>query len=165
MAAAAIAVGAGLVFLLKSPSAENASASASASDLKFSETNWDLGDVSMKNGVNRKEVDVTNAGDRTAPVIDLETSCMCTSATIVHADGRKSPTKGMPGHGDGGMAGHSAGSDVSEEIAPGETVKLLIDFDPNAHGPGGTGPAKRTVTVKTGDGKSATLKFSAVVVR
>lgn len=111
-------------------------------ELTISESSWDLGDVRMADGMNTKSISLTNETSSPITLTKMETSCMCTTAQIVHADGSKSGLKGMPGHG-GGSA------NLSETIQAGETATLLINFDPNAHGPEAIGPITRNVMMMT----------------
>jgi len=45
------------------------------------------------------------------------------------------------------------------EVNPGETAELIVEFDPAFHGPSGTGPINRTITMNTNDAKNPTLSF------
>ena len=46
--------------------------------------------------------------------------------------------------------GHGGGTaTLSETIQAGETAILLVNFDPNAHGPNATGSITRTVMLHT----------------
>lgn len=159
MVCAVFAAGIISVAVWSSPSPEIAESASAAGQLAFSETDWDFGAVSMKNGIATKEIRVTNPTENPITVTRMETSCMCTTVQLVHENGRESPVNGMPGHG-GGAA-------VSEILAPGEEARLLVRFDPNAHGPSATGPISRTVTIQTdsADQKNMTLRFSGNVTK
>ena len=126
--------------------------------IAFSETSWDLGEIPMTEGVNTKEISITNSSDFPVKIVSMETSCMCTNAQIVHENGKKSSLKGMVGHG-GGVA------TMLEKIEPNETVALLVNFDPNAHGPSATGPITREVIVRTNNPEQSefTLTFTGTV--
>ncbi|MFA4845219.1 MAG: DUF1573 domain-containing protein [Patescibacteria group bacterium] len=128
--------------------------------LAFAETNWDFGDIIMSDGVVTKQVTFTNDSATPITVTQMETSCMCTTAQIVHEDGSKSGLKGMVGHGGGNAS-------LSEIIEVGETATLLVNFDPNAHGPEATGPITRTVMLRTNSqAQSQTeLTFSGNVLK
>lgn len=129
-------------------------------ELTIPESSWDLGDVRMNDGINTKSVSLTNETSSPITLTKMETSCMCTTAQIVHVDGSKSGLKGMPGHGGGS-------SNLSETIQAGETVSLLINFDPNAHGPSAIGPITRNVTLMTNSQAQPeiTLTFSGNVIQ
>ena len=122
-------------------------------ELTISESRWDFGDVSMSEGVTTKTISLTNDSTTPVTITNLETSCMCTAAQIVHLDGSKSGLKGMVGHG-GGTSG------LSETVQAGETITVLINFDPNAHGPNGTGPITRTITMKTNSQSQSEIELS-----
>jgi hypothetical protein len=128
--------------------------------IEFSETGWDLGEIAMSEGVNTKEITLTNSSANPIRITRMETSCMCTNAQIVHANGKKSSLKGMVGHG-GGVAS------MSETIDANETATLKINYDPNAHGPSATGPITREVIVGTNnpDQSEFTLTFTGTVVK
>lgn len=129
-------------------------------ELTVSESSWELGDVRMSDGMNTKSVSLTNETSTPVTLTKLETSCMCTTAQIVHADGSESGLKGMPGH--------SGGSAIlSETIQPGETATLLVNFDPNAHGPEATGAITRNVMMMTNSQAQPeiNLTFSGNVIK
>ena len=90
----------------------------------------------------------------------METSCMCTSAQIVHTNGKKSGIKGMVGHSGGS-------STMLETIGPGEEVILLVNYDPNAHGPNATGPITRNVSLTTNNPEKSnwSLTFGGIVIK
>lgn len=128
-------------------------------ELEFSEMTWSFGEIQMKDGIATRSIEVTNPTPNPITITNMETSCMCTKTQIVRANGKKGPIRGM--------AGHGGSTSLSETIAPGENVVLNVDFDPNAHGPNGTGPITRSVTMETDsmDQKMATLRFSGNVVK
>ncbi|MBI2475396.1 DUF1573 domain-containing protein [Candidatus Uhrbacteria bacterium] len=128
--------------------------------IEFSETNWELGEIPMSKGVNTKEIKIKNPTEFPVQITGMQTSCMCTSAQIVHANGKKSAVKGMVGHG-GGTA------TMLETINAGEEVTLLVNFDPNAHGPDATGPITRDVSITTNNPEKSDwdLTFGGIVIK
>ena len=110
--------------------------------LTISETRWDFGDIPMSEGITTRSISLKNDTDVPITITSMQTSCMCTTVQIVHSDGSKSGLKGMVGHGGGT-------SSLSETIQAGEVVALLVNFDPNAHGPNATGPITRNVELTT----------------
>ena len=110
--------------------------------LTISETRWDFGDIPMSEGITTRSISLKNDTDVPITITSMQTSCMCTTVQIVHSDGSKSGLKGMVGHGGGT-------SSLSETIQAGEAVALLVNFDPNAHGPNATGPITRNVELTT----------------
>ncbi|MBI4437433.1 DUF1573 domain-containing protein [Candidatus Uhrbacteria bacterium] len=133
-----------VIVVISSSGASETPAAAAISDamLTVSETRWDFGDISMASGKTTKEISLTNTSASPLTITQMQTSCMCTTAQIVHADGSKSASKGMVGHGGGSAA-------LSETISAGETATLEVTFDPNAHGPEATGPITRMVMLGT----------------
>ncbi len=129
-------------------------------ELTISEPSWDFGDIPMSEGIAVKSIALANNSSVPIAVTSLETSCMCTTAQIVHPDGSKSGLKGMIGHGGGS-------SSLSETIPAGETATLLVNFDPNAHGPAATGPITRTVMMMTNSQTQPqiNLTFSGNVIK
>ena len=125
-------------------------AGAEMSALAASETFYDFGTISMKNDNVTKEFTVTNP---TAEAITLEavfTSCMCTTAFIVGADGSAKGPFGMPGHG-------GAVPPANESVGAGESRIIRVVYDPNAHGPAGVGRIDRFITLT--DDSGATLEY------
>lgn len=87
----------------------------------------DLGDVSMDVAEVPMSFEVTNTGERVAVITYIETSCDCTEATIV-VDGAEGPRFAM-------SHGTPPGTyDWRAVLAPGETVTLIVYYDPQAHG-------------------------------
>jgi len=127
--------------------------------LTLSESRWDFGEIPMDEGMVTKEVTLTNTGSAPVTITKMETSCMCTTAQIVHEDGQKSALRGMVGH--GGTAA------LREVIQPNKSVVIRTNFDPNAHGPDATGPITRDVTLQTNAQDQAQIKlaFSGNVVK
>lgn len=125
------------------------------SELTAPETLFDFGTISMKNGLVNKEFVVTNPTDRDIKIATVLTSCMCTSAYIVNADGNvKGPFK-MPGMGYVPPA--------NEVIKAGENRIIRVVYDPNAHGPAGVGRIDRFVTLTDASGGTLQLEIKALV--
>ncbi len=103
----------------------------------------DLGDVSVAGGETSTSFIVRNDGKSDLAITGMESSCGCTTATLV-LDGVESPRFGMPGHGLETPKGWSA------VIAPGQTAELKVYYDPTVH-PDLRGPVTRTVTVFSDD--------------
>ena len=131
-------------------------AGTTKSALVASEPFYDFGTISMKNGNVIKEFTVTNP---TAEAITLEavfTSCMCTTAFIVGADGSAKGPFGMPGHGGAVPA-------ANELIAAGESRIIRVVYDPNAHGPAGVGRIDRFITLTDDSGTTLEYEIKANV--
>lgn len=97
----------------------------------------DWGDVSMKNGITQKTYKLKNTGQAKLTTQKIETSCMCTEAKLITS--KESPFFGM--------VGHAGGNEWSADINPEEEADLIVRFDPNAHGPEGTGRIDRNVRI------------------
>ncbi len=118
---------------------------------------YELGNVPIDGGVTTREYEVRNTTENTMKLKKIATSCMCTEAKIVVGDketrffGMEHPTDKNPS--------------VNLEIAPNETAKVIVNFDPAAHGPQGTGPFDRTVMLTFSDpAGTKELKFNGTVV-
>ncbi|MEK7567738.1 MAG: DUF1573 domain-containing protein, partial [Patescibacteria group bacterium] len=102
---------------------------------------FDFGLVSMAKGKVNHSFTLKNSGDSKIKITKIYTSCMCTEATLVQGALRKGPF-GMPGH--GGLS-----SQIDEVVDPGREITIDVVVDPAAHGPQGTGPAKKVVYIET----------------
>lgn len=128
------------------------------SGLEVSPQPFEFGDVSMKNGIVNKTFTLKNKTGQPIEVAKIETSCMCTEASLKVGD-KESPFFGMPGH--------IQNPGWQATIPPDGEVFLTARFDPNAHGPSGTGFAKRVVRVFFSNPQNtyADINFTANVVK
>ena len=81
---------------------------------------------------------------------------MCTEATLI-VDNAKIGPFGMPGHGGPTFA--------NKEILAGENATIEGFVDPAAHGPQGTGPARKGVDIETDDSQKIQLVLDINVTR
>lgn len=88
---------------------------------------YDIGDVSQDKGITTAFFELKNKGNKDLIIDRLETSCGCTSASIIYK-GEESPKFNMAGHG------------VNEEIkdwqiiiSPQEIAQVKVYYDPNVH--------------------------------
>lgn len=125
--------------------------------LKPEHTDFDFGIVSMAKGKVQHAFTLTNTSDKPETIVSAETSCMCTEAMLIFANGEKHGPFGMPGH--GGVHHHMEPAAVQ----PGDILKVEAVFDPTAHGPAGVGKIARDVYIRTIDDRTATLSFAAEV--
>ena len=116
---------------------------------------YDFGTISMATGNVSITYRVRNASAAPLTINRIFTSCMCTTATLIMASGRKQGPFGMPGHG--------PLKAVSAQLAPGEVALLELVFDPAAHGPSGIGRIERVVTVNAGGVRPLQLGMVALV--
>ena len=129
------------------------SSASQESALTVAETLYDFGTISMARGTVEKLFEVTNPTDRDITLQNLTTSCMCTTAFIVKADARRGPF-GMPGHG-------GSVPRANEVVKAGETLKVAVVYDPNAHGPAGVGSVDRFVYLTDDTGGTLELEIKA----
>jgi hypothetical protein len=125
------------------------------SSLTASEVLYDFGTISMASGTVDHKFQITNPTDKDITITNLETSCMCTTAFFVNADGSKTGPFGMPG-----MGGATA---ANETIPAHGTQNIDVVFDPAAHGPAGVGDIDRTIDATEKDGGTLQLEIKAVV--
>ena len=105
-------------------------------------TSYNFGDVSVAKGEVSASMDITNEGTKDLIINRIETSCGCTSASII-VDGEEGPRFTMPGHG-GQPQGWSA------SIPPGGKAQLKVYYDPNVHKKM-RGKGTRTIDVSSND--------------
>ena len=118
---------------------------------------YDLGEVPINGGMVTKEYLIKNTTDKTIRLKKIATSCMCTTASL-DLGGKSTKFFGMEGHGD-------ANPPVNVEIGSGQEAKVIVRFDPAAHGPQGTGLFDRMVWLTFSDpGGIKELTFNGTVV-
>jgi hypothetical protein len=115
---------------------------------------YDFGAISMAAGKVKHTYTVTNTGQAPVTIIGVQTSCMCTAATVVTSGGRVGPF---------GMAGHGRMPAIRETLAPGATAQVEAVFDPAAHGPAGVGRTERVIRIDTDSGVPLELGLVAMV--
>lgn len=152
-AGAAIVLAAlGLVFI--SINGDFGSQTAGSSKIEAKEKNYDFGDVSMAKGVVKHTFEIKNSGSGNLKISEIKTSCMCTSA-VLDIDGKKSPAFSL----------HNNPMLWSDEIAAGQTAKLEVAFDPNAHGPDATGPITRTISMRVNGSEEEVFTITGNVIK
>lgn len=124
-------------------------------------THQDLGQISMSKGVRQLSYTFKNNSDQPLQLNNLYTSCMCTKVKII-VGGQESAFAGMQGHKSGLMP-----INPNMELEPGQKAELLVEFDPNAHGPKGVGPMTRSIILETNspDSPQQQFTFAGVVVK
>lgn len=103
----------------------------------------DIGDVSQKGGVATTFFELKNEGKKDLVIDRLETSCGCTSASIIYQE-KEGPLFAMPGH------GIENPTDWQITIPAGQTAQLKVYYDPNIH-KDFRGPATREIYVFSND--------------
>jgi len=126
---------------LSRPGSQNAAPTEwSAGALEARESFFDFGTISMAAGKVSYPFVIKNTSPQLVTITKLFTSCMCTVALLDY-NGKKIGPFGMQGHG--------VIPNISETLLPGEQARVVITFDPAAHGPSGVGAIRRIVTVET----------------
>ncbi len=133
---------------------QNEESQAGDFKLSTSETAYDFGSISMKNGKVTHAFMVKNETGAPVTIAKMYSSCMCTSASLLRAGETYGPF-GMPGHG--------AIPRIDQTLAPGEEATVEVVFDPNAHGPAGVGFIRRVVYLEGTAGDKFELRISANV--
>lgn len=156
---AILVLGAGAFVL--SGSGGNKGGNGGIAKLNIAETNFEFGDISMKNGPARHEFQIKNDGNAPLEITDMSTSCACTKVVLV-SNGKRSPEFSMPGHGAKPLF-------WSEKIDPGQSAVLEAVFDPLAHGPDAVGPITRAISIISNTGGKENAKsvimFSGNVIK
>lgn len=118
---------------------------------------YDLENVPIKGGVVTKEYEIKNTTDKVIKIKKIATSCMCTTASV-EIGSKKTGFFGMEMQGD-------KNAPINLEMAANETGRVIVNFDPAAHGPSGVGPFDRIVWLTFSDpGGVKELKFNGTVV-
>jgi len=104
--------------------AENAPAERPA--ISLTPENYDFGDISLVRGTVTTLFELKNEGQKDLVINKLDTSCGCTSASIVFK-GEEGPRFAMAGH------GIASPTDWEVAIPPGESAKLKVYYDPSVH--------------------------------
>lgn len=102
---------------------------------------YDFGRMSWRDGVVSTTLIIKNTGKGSLVIKDIETSCMCTTASI-EINGEDSPIFGMKGHG--------MNPGWSASIPGGGKAQLHIYYDPAVHKEH-HGAVTRTVEFNTND--------------
>lgn len=87
---------------------------------------YDFGDVSQTKGEVNALFEIINTGRTDLTINKLETSCGCTSASIIY-QGKEGPIFSMPGHGE------ESPSNWYLKIPAGEKANLKVYYNPNIH--------------------------------
>ncbi|MFW0838181.1 MAG: DUF1573 domain-containing protein [Candidatus Komeilibacteria bacterium] len=121
---------------------------------QVSESSFNFGTISMKDGLVDHIFKITNSTDQDIFVKEIYTSCMCTGAYIEKTDREKGPF---------GMKGMGYLPPANEIIKVGESLNIKVVYDPNAHGPAGIGTIDRLIYLTDASGGELQLEIEAVV--
>ena len=111
--------------------------------ISLTPASYDFGDVSQKKGVVFTYFDLKNEGKTDLIINNLDSSCGCTSASIIFR-GKESPRFAMAGH------GVESPKDWKLVIPAGEQAQLKVYYDPSVH-PDFRGYAIREISVFSND--------------
>ncbi|MFH1187219.1 MAG: DUF1573 domain-containing protein [Candidatus Levyibacteriota bacterium] len=117
-----------------------------------------LGDIIYEKGTVPHSFPIKNIGSKDLEIANMTTSCMCTQ---VYFKGKSEESSKY------GMKGMSAPSDWKGVLKPEESAEIIIEYDPQYHGPQGLGPISRTVSMETNDPDHPYVEFNfeGVVVK
>jgi hypothetical protein len=155
----ALLLGGGWLLLASGGSGGVGGGELSASALTAMEEQFDFESIPMNGGDVSHRFELKNEGEEPVIIEKVYTSCMCTSAYVVSADGTRYGSFGMPGH--------ATPSKTAVNVAPGESAFVEAVFDPAAHGPAGVGLAQRSIYLETNSAQSPKIElaFQALVTR
>jgi len=130
-----------------------------SSEVTITPETYDIGKVIMKGGLIEREYEIKNASKNTLRVKKIVTSCMCTKASVWFED-KKTRFYAMEMSGD-------KNPNINFDIPGESTAKLVVRFDPAAHGIAGKGPIDRSVWVTFADpaGTKEVRFFGEVVLQ
>ena len=117
--------------------------------------NHNFGMVSQAQGVVSTMMAIQNVGTEDLVIHNLDTSCGCTSASIIYKE-VEGPKFGMSMHG-------TNPKNYRQVIPPGETANLRVYYDPNVH-KDMRGAVTRSVSIFSNDPrhKQMEVKISAI---
>lgn len=101
-------------------------ASGNPPEISIDNPRHDFGTVSQSQGIVTTTFAVKNTGGSDLIIDNMDTSCMCTSASLIY-NGEESPRFGMSMHGDNP-------DDFELVLPPGDAAQLKVYYDPMAHG-------------------------------
>lgn len=112
--------------------------------ISFDPSFIDLGDVSQKKGVATTLFELINTGEKDLIINRLETSCGCTSASIIYKN-KEGPKFSMAGHGTNEKI-----QNWNIIIPSGESAQIKVYYDPDVH-PDFRGTAIREIYIYSND--------------
>lgn len=144
----------GLMWMGKTnqPDTVGASENQIKSALTAEERFYDFGSISMAKGIVSKSFEVSNNTAKDIVVSSVSTSCMCTKANIIAANGTVKGPFGM-----------GSSPKIDQVLKPGEKIQIEAVFNPAAHGPAGVGPIDRFVYVSDDAGGTMQFEIKALV--
>lgn len=114
-----------------------------ASEVTLAPATYDIGKVLMKGGLVEREYEIKNDSKNALRIKKIVTSCMCTKASVWVGD-KKTRFYAMEMSGD-------KNPNINFDIPGESSAKLIVRFDPAAHGIAGKGPVDRSVWITFAD--------------
>lgn len=126
-------------------------------DVQVSPDNYDIGKVLMKSGIVTREYEIKNDSENTLRLKKIVTSCMCTRAQVMVGD-KRTRFYAME-------MGGAKYPVISFDIPGKSTAKVIVRFDPAAHGIQGAGVVDRSIWLTFADPVGTReVKFNGEVV-
>ena len=146
---------------LQEDKARDMSKEVNNSKIEIQKNKIDLGEISMKKGKVDIEFTLENTGSDPIVITEGETTCICTSAVLkTKASDQNSEEYEITSRLITMPHGVVSATQIFQIINPGEIATVIATFDPNAHGPAGTGPIKRDVLLTTNSLESPQIDLS-----
>jgi len=150
-------IGAGVYLLSKAP-AKVALSQENGVRIGIDHKQYDFGRVKLTSGLVIHQYPIKNTGNTDLKIANLASSCACTKVYFKSAS-QESPRASMKGM--------TKISDWVGILKPGENGEIIIEFDPNFHGPQGIGIITRTISFETNDNQNSytELSFNGEVIK
>lgn len=128
------------------------------SEISVSPQPFDWGNIKYGGGIVETKFTLKNTSSNVLKIAKVETSCMCTEASLKVGD-KESPFFSMPGH--------TANPGWQADFQPGQEAIITAKFDPAAHGPEGIGKVDRVIRVWFSQPENSyqDVNFSGTVVK
>lgn len=141
----------GGVFLASKPTSTTSATVSKTTQSKFEldHTSFDWGTIDYNKGKISHIFEFKNTGSEPLTVANFKTSCSCTTVRMLQNETSSPYFK---------MHQQSSWKGI---VAPGETARVEIVFDPQFHGPQATGPVERIVSFITSDQNHEYVEFVA----
>ena len=120
-----------------SSASDNSLPKIEAADVQVTPDNYDIGRVLMKSGLVTREYEIKNNSENTLRLKKIVTSCMCTRVQVVVGD-KRTRLYAMEMNG-------VKNPIISFDIPAKSTAKVIVKFDPAAHGIQGAGVVDRSI--------------------
>ena len=140
----------GIYLFAKTPSRANLEKEAGAK-IGIDHREFSFGTVRLSSGIVVHRYPIKNIGTKDLKIANLASSCACTKVYF------KSSTQESPR---ASMKGMTRITDWVGILKPGESAEIIMEFDPNFHGPTGVGKITRSLSFETNDPQTPYAEFS-----